>query len=734
MGCTASGGVQVSPATSSRKKVKDNEPFQPREIQSITKDEISSSHDKTISSIITGIKVIRCPSGMVPIMVLSDLSVPVYLGKLSLLTEKYPTDIKMPIVACTTPLIGRIMCFSSYSMLSQSNFKFDDTYNFYMNCFEWLFENFENKEKILFVDFPEPIHRDIKVCLESKMFQIHFGDFNSDFDDYNCVVILSTANLNDQSCFDKVDRVVKRGAGLACFYMPSETNPFDAPVNKYIQKYGMSYTYCQLTLDSQPSMACRMPKIPKYVTYLTLDTLILKFKKITHLKTKVNVDELDQNVTLLRYHIMVCQMEHMEKILELEQCAWDFMNETGYRSNDNKICPQLYHSIVSILLIDIYNKLPPDKLKPAPDIKLFPGEATNLKLENHKVTIRLLDDALISTGVWCQPGVSATIECKNPPDGVFIQIGSHNLSLISKANPWNRWPVISSFFPLLNGTTTIGSCFGGVVYIAIRKLPENYPRQLELSFHNFSKYPRVVFNKPQVYQMTKDAKTPWCELSSKTVIFTVPSSILEKLQNPDIVFEFIDNFVRVATDNLSYKITRPYRVVFDCEITSKIFVSEYPIYMLIDDINDIFFERDHVTAGLFKFLMAISLASLKDNYFDSETEESLAACVASMTLLTVFKDFDPTTFFDVDLPFLFPALWSIHSKLNGTVILEILKRSQEAKPVPNEVPENKWINFIKQLCSISHYNLAKVLESVKPIPLNLIFEMQQFTTPNINLF
>ena len=170
MGCASSTSIRVSNSHKVKNKQDENTPFAPIEIQKIDEDELRSSLVTSIQYLLRRVHSIRCPSGMVPSVVISNLSTPILISKISFILEKSPSSIQLPIVVCTSPLVARIICFSHFKMPQRVNFRIDETSIFFYNCFTWLFSNFPEPSSILFIGFPEDSHKEIDFCFKSINF------------------------------------------------------------------------------------------------------------------------------------------------------------------------------------------------------------------------------------------------------------------------------------------------------------------------------------------------------------------------------------------------------------------------------------------------------------------------------------------------------------------------------------------------------------------------------------
>lgn len=733
MGCAFSTSIRVSNSRKVKNKQEDETPFEPIDINKIDDNELHNSLETSIQFLLRRVNSIRCPSGMVPTVSISKSSTPILISKISLSSDKESSSVQLPIVSCTSPLIARIICFSHYKMPSRVNFRIDETNVFFHNCFTWLFSNFSEPTSILFIDFPEDSHKEIENCLKSINFATEFGEYDSnlDFEKYHCIAITSKFNLNkDQSEFQKLNEFVKKGNGLAIFY-DFTLSLIDVPINSFLIQYGLSYTYCQLSDDLSPPVIVLAQNSKILSQTINFDSYCETLKTFLSNTRSINDLELDNIVTFLRYHIMVCQKEQMIKVIEIMKICYDFLIKTNYIL-DGTICPLKSQSIIAILLIDIINKIPVEEIKVSPDASIFPSVCKNCKLSNHTVTLRLHRESIISTGLWCQPGNLATIECHNPPNDVQIQIGSHSLSLAAKPGPWKRWPSVYMNFPLKDGTTKVATPYGGIVYLVVGNLSTN-PINIDIHFNNFARYTIVAYGKPEVFESTKDSEVPWCEIMLNSVVFTVPRDSIQKVQNFNESFDFIEKHIQKVAEIASYKIIRPYRIVFDKDITEKLYVAGYPIFLDVNDFDDIFINHQSVAPGFFKMLMAVSIVSLKENCFDSDTEQAIAAYITANALNSLQPFFDPLVYFDIELPLLFRLLWNIHAGIDKDIIVNIIKDSQINEISNYEVPEDQWINFVKKLCYSAQCNLTKDLLSLRPIPLNVTAILQKLPQPPIDV-
>jgi len=117
---------------------------------------------------------------------------------------------------------------------------------------------------------------------------------------------------------------------------------------------------------------------------------------------------------------------------------------------------------------EIIERIPFKVCTVAEDAVLFPGIPKE-EPSSFSITVDIIEQSIISTGLYLPPGIMATIEIEDPPPNVTIQIGAHSKHIIGSSGPWKRWPNIVSTFHLKNKTEVISS-YGGIVYLAVADL------------------------------------------------------------------------------------------------------------------------------------------------------------------------------------------------------------------------------------------------------------------------
>ena len=195
----------------------------------------------------------------------------------------------------------------------------------------------------------------------------------------------------------------------------------------------------------------------------------------------------------------------------------------------------------------------------------------------------------------------------------------------------------------------------------------------------------------------------------------------------------MDKTVVLVSSYVSYKVVRPYRLVFDIEKCDDGFGSEYPIVLLLDYIDDIIIHYNQPNAGLFNLIKSLAIVSLPENCFDPSTEIAIGTLVSTVIFRKFWPGLDYTTIEGITMPSLFQELWFIHTHLGPQIIPQLLFQSQSNDAPIYHSPEDMWIGFVKDLCNIAKYNLVPLLERARPIPLSLIGTIAQLPKCPYNL-
>lgn len=741
------------------------------------------------NSITSDVHTVRCPNSMVPPVCLSSSSFPIILSNLEL-ADSEPTNISLPVLSLSYEKDCRIACLSHIQFLSSICYDFEDTSILIQNIIQWLNHDKPLTKPILLYEFIERFRFEVCQTLDKlnilfktvnppteqkdngllqvfrKNSQINFNnsanlnnflneELHNDeivsIENHEIIFCSTSSDISKPLIKEKFNTFLKNGGGILFLHIPDSPNK----VNKFLLDYGISYSNCTLSTNGKSRISIEIQQnfdelLPcHFLSYAKLFCEYIKFPKI-------DPAVLDDIVTILKYHIMTCDVKYLDTIYEIAKSSWNYLNSTNYRT-ENGIAGEINQSIIIVLLDEIIQITPPDKIVLIEDSKTFPGTfspSEKVELSNFNLEIVLHDNRWISTGLYLPAGVVGVIKCENFPENMHVQIGSHTESLILKQGPWKRWPEIVSIFDITENETKIASCFGGIVYIYIsndddekeeeeeieiehiRNEQSNSNNELvmnkkdandsllkvRMSFENFTHYPRIVFENPSVYEKTKTSGAPWGELCCNKIIITMQSSEIIKIENPDELCAFLDKIVSQIASFISYKVVRPYRIVFDVEkIDDDIITSDYPVVLPLRMQNDIIFKYKNPTISIFNMVKSLAIVSFPEDHFDSFTEAALGSVVAKLIFKSNWPEFDTSCLGNyLKMPLLYQELWTIHSRFNNQIFSTMLENAQKPDAKSYNSSEEMWTAFIRELCQIANCNLTPLIEKVRPIPIALM--------------
>jgi hypothetical protein len=238
-----------------------------------------------------------------------------------------------------------------------------------------------------------------------------------------------------------------------------------------------------------------------------------------------------------------------------------------------------------------------------------------------------------------------------------------------------------------------------------------------------------VHDAPFVWDETRDINVPWGEIDIGTTIFTLPSPEMRKVLDFKQLKTAYDSFTGRIRAFLAYDAEQPYRIVFDSEIPKAVSEKEeevrvdYPVTFLMEEIHAIVLDISQPRPALFRAIRSLALLSIPVNCLDSTTETTLATVATVLAFQTYFGNFDPFTA-GLDLPALFEKFWVIETCSPG-VLSKTLQVFQNLEYVPMETPDDMWVEFVRELCRCGNCNYTRVLEQVRPVPLNLSRSLQE---------
>ena len=653
----------------------------------------------------------KLPPGCVAIACLNDDCIPLIAASLYL-EGTSPTNVFLPVIAGVCSGDGCVMLFGHVSMLDRKYFESQDTALILLNSLSWLNRRKPMIDVLPFVGFPETRHSEIKHCLGPQGIRIVFCRLEDvDLERPHALILSSDVDMTDKPTRKKLRAFVEAGGGIGIFCVTRDRENVEMSINNFTTSYGLAFTHCSLSAEYATGTTVKV--YPQYDSMKQYLFTSLVDQLSAHVAAKGSVSKLDDLVTAIRYYVLASKGQQEYLLWHILDLCWRYLKSTNYLMEDGSMCPELGQKVIIVLMLDIASKLPREKIRKHPNAESFPG-ISSVPKEDVTITLELKDESLISTGFWLNAGDVTSVECENPPPGLFIQIGAHTSSLLTKSGPWKRWPLVASAIPLESGKTVLASAFGGIVYVLAGSVPSG--TKLNITLKDVSRYHVATFENDSI---ECNAESPWGEFVTKSVIFTMPTKDIQRIEAREHPYKFVERLVAIISRLMSYNVVRPYRVVFDVDLADETVTPDYPIVLQLADLDTLFFDHKRPSPGLFRFVSLLAIVSLRDGYFDADMEQALAAYIACLVMQEVFPSHEPSDYGMVVKPSLFSVVWYIHTKVNKNLLCEIIRRSQLPDAPVTDAPEDRWLRFVKDVCNLAHKDLTKLFQEAKPIPLSL---------------
>jgi hypothetical protein len=285
--------------------------------------------------------------------------------------------------------------------------------------------------------------------------------------------------------------------------------------------------------------------------------------------------------------------------------------DEAFCSNEDELTPSVERPLAAderwkrsllSLQTERWRALPADEMESCAAAEQYPGAVPDDAEAEDAV---LIVDARVaqwhSTGRYAKPGevVEVSLGDDALARGLRVRIGAHIDELFtdedresgvaddseygSDESEWKRWPELSFEFALRERESRVASPFGGLVYIVV---PEDGEGRFEVTVRGCVRAPRFVLGESSVFEWQhggRDAPAPWGELACDRLIFTLPSSALRTVDDPEALMRFWSSAMQCYEEITSTKYRRPERIVGDCQPSLGYMHSGYPIVAWLDD-------------------------------------------------------------------------------------------------------------------------------------------------------
>lgn len=667
--------------------------------------------DKQVfQQITTGIKQISNPADLVPQVCVGEGAFPIATAVFKL-EEPDGNEIRLPIISCSVKGNGYCLCVSSIDYLIQQNFQNYDT----TLLFKQITRAISGQQKTFIQTFCLGFTRsDIRVyksSFESMNLFIEGGvDFPQNLQNYSVVVLNTSYVLTPEQMDILYAYITEDGNGLITFYNPADESP---NINDFLMRFGIRFTNL---VSGDENDTIEVGQSYELAHDLTFKEISDKYEKLIE-SDNINQIQLNDLVSSLRIYVLACGDENTPRLSHLLDCSWEYLKRTNYIVG-NTLFQTQQQSTVSLLILDLLQKLPLELLKPVDGFEIFPGVTGNVELKDFEIDLTINSQEWTSTGLWLPAGVMGEVIIENVPPSTFIQIGCHNEKNLPKKLPWGRWPSTLVTEPVITEETKVGSPYGGIVYLMNGEEEELISYDIHAKFCNFCEFPRYVMD-TDTWERTKDIEVPWGEIETSNVILTMPSDSLRRV-DVDMIAKRLDSLVANIKDYLNIEWDYKFRIIFDVMVDPGEPSISYPIAFSTKDIDNVVEGFKFPSKYLFDLLVGVAASILQTAWVDDVTKMAISSVAASAALSKVYDGFSPMLLEDVELPPLFHELWEIHVKCDMTLFAKVLAAIRESALQQSDVPEDMWISFVRTLSTIGNIDFSNLLSRTKPIPLSVI--------------
>jgi hypothetical protein len=215
------------------------------------------------------------------------------------------------------------------------------------------------------------------------------------------------------------------------------------------------------------------------------------------------------------------------------------------------------------------------------------------RLSKHVVTINGNWSGMLATGMYAAPGevVEVTVPAELVGKKYFIRLSGH-VDDISDNKAWRRMPSgIQRSYAIVQATTQVATPYGGAIYIDLLDGADAKARRaygdVNVTISGAIEAPYFILGKTSNAEWVSRIRqnpAPYAELVSEHLALSVPSSMIRKLDNPEALARYWDEFVAWQDwvgGTEKYR-TGPDRINFDVQISAGYLHAGYPIQGPVD--------------------------------------------------------------------------------------------------------------------------------------------------------
>ena len=652
-----------------------------------------------------GVSFVPKPEGMIPVVTVSDKALPIAIAPLCLEAGD-PTGVSLGIIAVAHYERGRVMCVGDINFFSACCTDPEGVV-FLENSVRWAAAGVRGMIRVCLLGLSAEMSQVLQKVLATFGFHVSLRTNCMDVQRFNVVICASDCEFGVE-----LRDAMKHGLSVLCGAAdPESGNRYQ--MNSLLVETGIGFPQCFLVVGPLNAVMTGLSTSYSSMSRITLKSQAEVFEEMVKLPDEeIDLGQLDNVISTLRYHIGVMFQEHNEILERLADATLGAL-EASNCYNNGVFCSTLLQAVYATLFMDIMMKLPAAWFQGKDHSMIFPGDLAPQERITTTIVLPYKNDGWFTTGFYCPPGEVSNVAITGDVTGTMaIQIGSHTEVLGNKESEWTRWPAVTNVYRVGNEEVEIGSMFGGIVYLLNDDKCEG---SVQMTFHDMCRYP--VWQNGS-WNDTEEFVAPFFEIATQNVIFTMPYESMITIPNIDEFVARIDEMIGAVLEFTSDVPDKPFRVVFDVELPADGPVCGYPIVMNYDMIEGII-SPDQPSPALMILLIYIGILSLPAEYFDEDIESSLAITAAAAVFLRYWPNESPLDFVTIPLPSMFSDIWAVYGDEHDKTLLTKAMHRVRVKGQTMSEHEHMWTVFVQELKKLAdgkdfQHLLPKKAEKVLP--------------------
>ena len=649
-------------------------------------------------TIMRGVTKIPKPDEIDFVVCLSEKSLPVAILPLQFENGEN-SSIALPVIAIASYNEGRVVAAGSIEMFLECKQENAEYLAFLENILHFAAGMRPPSPIVYMLDMDQGDASIIHKNMNGLGFVVEHGSSVDELQKY-AVVITSLNSDHGEVLLN----YVRKGGGLIC----CSENDGNYRMNKWISRSGVAFPKAHITSHTTQKSSIRTLK-PYELERSTFPFLVHTYRDILS-NENPDLNDLINVISYLRYHILSIDHNENPYLTEIIDISFDYLRRTNYEQPEG-IFYSKTQEIIAVLLSDAICQGSPDNFK---DL-ILPDHFTSKMsqpslLDEIEIRITMQVPSWHSTGLYLAPGVIATVICGNFEDDISIQIGCHSESLLESPGPWKRWPVVVISYKMETTDFEISSPYGGLIYIVNEKFDK--PKTIQMKFRNVCYYP--FYTDKDRWESSKNSETPWAEIQSKYITFSLPSEFVRNKTDLDIFTSTIDGMIKEIVYFTGYHSKRRFRAVFDSDQPKTGSTSSYPIMLNCSAVEPIF-NITQPSSDLFSLIMMLSIVSLPENALDPNVEAAFGTLIAAHVFIKNWGNISPFDFVYEHTSPIFKELWDIYSHNDRKLIPTALMRFHQYFLTEHSSFEDSIKFIVDEMTSITEKDFSVFLnEALNP--------------------